>query len=617
MRYWLPYAMKHWSPKYVLLALSLVLFAIGIVYTCFPGVQFGEQSQRNIAGKVYDQLEIISNREREFHVNLVTYQAPARSANIVLNGQRIAPAFDYEDTRVAHQDADYGDIYRLSLKKGANKLDVIRAPREAEKPVQVAHARTKQEIVIFFVLLVLPALLWLYLLAAFFAEQLAKKEVFTPLPLTPGFTASRIMKPSLLVLLLAIDVRVWYGLDMGYIQFQHDYHGHVEYLKFFAEHLFLPLPHKGWEYPQQPLYYVLGGGFWKLMAGFNFAEEQILFWWSQVTNAVNIVGLVYAYLLARRVLNSEFSRSIFIIVLGLTPSFVYLGARINNDPWAAALACIAFFYIVRAYNEGWRHYTLRAVSVCCLLFLTKVSGAVIILALVALIAVSLQSRTHDYKRPIFWLFVFGAPILFFSLYRAYYPAPSTLAFVNSGIWPGQDLRPMGWDYLLSFNIKTLFVQGEANIWTEEFPEITRSFPTYQYGTLLFGEFGYEYWRDRAPVLSWIMPALIICGLIIPLCTIAFFAGLFVRKDKWLLDWVLLLCIVSSTVLILNFAYTYPSVSNTDFRYHCAVFLAWAYLVARGAEMLARRHRLIKWSIAFIFALYGLGSTIMIRSLVAI
>jgi len=124
----------------------------------------------------------------------------------------------------------------------------------------------------------------------------------------------------------------------------------------------------------------------------------------------------------------------------------------------------------------------------------------------------------------------GAVLLVNTIYRAYYPAAEGLAMVNSGIWPGQDLRPITLSYIFSFNLPSLVSEAQADIRASDNLSITRSFLTYQYATMVFGEFDYSYWRNQSYWLLFNMQFLIILALMVPLGWIGYCC-----KQKTLID----------------------------------------------------------------------------------
>ena len=64
-------------------------------------------------------------------------------------------------------------------------------------------------------------------------------------------------KLILAIILLGITIRLIYFEKYGIMTFQHDWHGHIEFIKYMSNSWSLPVPTKGLEYPQQPLYYFI------------------------------------------------------------------------------------------------------------------------------------------------------------------------------------------------------------------------------------------------------------------------------------------------------------------------------------------------------------------------
>ncbi len=497
---------------------------------------------------------------------------------LLLNGQPLQPSYPYPKTRTSHRDAQLGDVYSLKLQRGNNLLSLRFAGQPAPR-VQLGQQYSTRDFLIGFLTL-LPMLWLLCVLATLGFDRLLSHFRRPQNNLIPHLNRHAL---PLLILLSGISLRLWYALDMGYIQFQHDYHGHIEYIKFIAHEFFIPLPHKAWEFPQQPLYYLVNGLLYAVLEQLQFTEALILRVISFTTALLSCVGLVYSYRLLKLLTDRILIRALTLAFLCFIPSLIYLSSRINNDPWAFGLASIALFYLISSYHARWQKHFIAALLFTSLAFMTKVSTLTLEVLFFSLLLVSYAQAPAQTRSALIKFCLVGALLLAYTLFRAYYPAAGTLHLVNSGIWPGQDLRPLTLSYFFSFNITELLNQAQSSILASDNHAITRSLPTYQYGTLFFGEFDYRYWRDRSDGLLLNMQLILALGLIVPLAWIAY--GF---RQKSLLDWLLIGITLIAVALVLRFVTHYPSVSNTDFRYYAPVFFCFAYFFACGVDTLTAR-----------------------------
>ncbi|WP_096087462.1 hypothetical protein [Agaribacterium haliotis] len=526
------------------------------------------------------QLELKSASERTAQVNMIS---SAGFRSLLLNGQALSPAFAYPKTRTSHRDAVLGDLYLLPLQRGDNQL-VIEF-KASSQPVSFAFAQSR------FFSDWLLALLLIILPVSFLAAHLFIWAW--------GFVSASRFNLSQwrwradyglwALLLIAVLLRIVYWSAMGATQFQHDYHGHIEYIEFWANHGFSPLPHKGWEYPQQPFYYVLNGAIFAAMKGMGLEKSSILFYISALAMLLNCVALYYFLGLLKRLTPDRLLQYAAFCFYAFMPSLVFASTRISNDSWTLALATMAAYFVVAAWQTGWSKFFYRALIFTSFAFLCKISTLVIELLFIALLLHSLYySGVHKLKTQLLVFALVGASILSLTLFRAWYPAASAFHFVNSGIWGGQHIQNFDLFYLASFHFGDILSHAEAAINNQDTRVITRSFPSYQYVTMFFGEFDYSWWRNQAPLLKLVQQASLLLGLLVPLAWLVFLCS-----KKRLLDYLFVVMLLVGLFLQLKFVFDYPSVSNTDFRYHAPYMFVFAWFFGRGIAYICRRWPAVK------------------------
>ena len=565
------------------LIVSICLIACGWLYIIVGSADIGytarlneaEISSLSIGEKyknrraLYYKVPIDSNLSHSVKLNVISDNP---IVGVWLGNNTVHKKREYPETRTTFQDRTYGDEYLVNLDSKTNLLIFKFTHHNDNFRFIVKQKYETFDLTIIFLFILIPIA---YLGSQIFCFLLARSSLWSRYAFAAPFAVYMIG--------FAILLRLYYFVDMGHITFQHDYQGHIEFIKFFAENFTLPLPHKAWEYPQQPLYYVLTGSLFAVARSFGLTEWQGLWTVGWATVFINAVSLIYAYRLVRLFTTNILVQNLTMAFLCFTPSLIYMSTRISNDPFAASFAILALFYIVSSYQQDFKRHFGAALFWCTALFLTKVSAVAIEIMFFILLIMKYRSDSDLMNKRIMWFSVVGFTVLSYTLYRAYYPAAGEFHLVNSGIWPGQDLRPLTLDYLLSFNFLDLLQAGQSLIGDNDIDAITHSFPTYQYGTMLFGEFGYAYWQDKNLFLLPLQQFIILVALIVP---VGWFAYCFLQK-KSILEWMLVLISAITLVLIIKFIFSYPSVSNTDFRYHVASFFALALFFASGIGQLSR------------------------------
>lgn len=516
--------------------------------------------------------------------------------DISVNGEPVPPLHQYKEGRTSDKNAVYGDTYKLNVTKGVNVITIRSLNKGEPYSIAIGQQRSIVEYLLLSLAFILPfSLILLKNMELLVHKQDTILRVSNKIPFMVYIISS------------AIVLRLFYFYSIGYIQFQHDYDGHIEFIQFFAENFSIPMAHKGWEFPQQPLYYIVSGSIYKLGDLAGFSKDQLLFFISGLSCVLSCIGLIYAYRLIKLLSENVFVHYLAIGFLAFTPSLIYMSSRINNDSMAASLAIVSLYYIVAGYQNQFQKYFTLALIWSSLTLLTKVSAVIVWLVFFILLISHYVKSPLKMRTQLFHYTWVGLLLLGFILFKSYSAAAGEFLMVNSGIWPGQDLRPLDADYLFSFNFSELLNRAHAYWGDKETTLISRSFFTYQYGTMLFGEFDYAYWKGLDQHLALVMQIIIVLGMLIP-------AGLIVSifRKKHLIEFALLFMLVANFALVIKFVFAYPSTSNTDFRYYAPCLFAFAYLMATGLDSVASRHMILRktlygsMSVLFLFEALFIG-----------
>ena len=479
-----------------------------------------------------------------------------------------------------------GEQVSFFLKKGENRCSV-----ETDNFHKPYLPRIKQKVTFFdfsilFMLIGIPLFHLLFNLFIWGLDQIKRRTGTVRLDVyVSNNRQSELPKLLLMLVFAGVAIRVLYFQKFGIMNFQHDWHGHIEFIKYIANNWTLPLASKGLEYPQQPLYYLIAGGIYAVLTNFGLNDQDALYGLGYFSLFCSMVFLFYAYRFVSLLTPSVWVRSVAMLFVSLTPSLVYLSARINNDSLVMALSAFTLYYIVKSYRSKFREGFYFALTGVSLLFMTKISAAPMELLLFGLLLLSYFQLELDVKdaeltalkRKIYLFSIVGVFLLTFTLLRVYLPVEGTLHLVNSSAnYPNQKIEALDFLYFGTFHIVSLINAGYSHVYGEDL--VRYSFLTYQYGTMFFGEFDYTYFIEKSEGLREVMKAILLFGLVF---VVAFLSYLIHLHRASLLLKFLFATLFLNLLLVLKFMYAFPVVCNTDFRYFVSSFVLFAFIFAQG------------------------------------
>jgi len=483
-----------------------------------------------------------------------------------------------------------GEQVSFSLQKGKNSCKVQTHNAGRSYTIKIKQKITFFDYSILFLLLGIPLFHLLFTAFIWGLDQIKRKGNgdFEQSKVKANSSESRYRQKILVFILFAgVTIRVLYFQKFGIMTFQHDWHGHIEFIKYIAENWTLPLASKGLEYPQQPLYYLLTGGLYALFTHFGFNDQDALYGLGYFSLFCSMVFLYYAYRFMTIITQSLWVRTVAMIFISLTPSLVYLSARINNDSLVMALSAFFLYAIVKSYQTGFKEGFYTALTGVSLLFMTKISAAPMELLLFGLLILAYgQTEEDEVKKKLYAFGTVGAFLLGFTLLRVYLPVEGTFHMVNSSAnYPNQSIEALDLAYFATFHIVSLLDAGYSHVFGDD--AIRYSFLTYQYGTMFFGEFDYAYFVQKSEGLKEVMQAILFFGLLYLLGFIVYLIKLFHAP---LLHKFLFVTLLLNLLLILKFMFSFPAICNTDFRYFVASFVLFAFVFAQGLHFIQP----VKW-----------------------
>jgi hypothetical protein len=412
-----------------------------------------------------------------------------------------------------------------------------------------------------------------------------------------------------LIILLGVGVRVAYFNRYGVMLFQHDWQGHIDLIKYVASNHAMPnILNKGWEYPQQPLYYLITGTIYNLLEGLNFSHKEIIHHLGYFSLLCSAIFLYYGYKIFELLTQSRWVVTMGTLFLALTPSLVYMSARINNDVLVMGLGAMALYYTLKGYQNSFERYFYTALTTVTLLFLTKLSTAPMEILLFLLLSLSyIQTRE---KKFLFIFSVVGLVVLSWTLWRLYTPLTGSLYMVNSAEFPKQTIENLNGDYLLSLHLFELIQQGYSHVFGVD--AIRYSLPTYQYGTMLFGEFNYKYFIDRDKLLLPIMQFILIFGTLYIVGLFSYILHIF-KESR--INQIIFGIFLLNLIVILKFIFEYPSVCNSDFRYFVGSFIIVGLIFSQGLEYISKYNPHLKCIFNVLLSLLFINELIFFYKLI--
>ena len=385
-----------------------------------------------------------------------------------------------------------------------------------------------------------------------------------------------------IILFLGIALRILYFQKYSVFQFQHDWQGHVQLIKYMATYWDLPLPSKGLQFPQQPLYYFLSAILYDVAKLLGLPSMQLLGYFALFCS---MLFLYYGYRFFTLITDNKWIILVATLFITFTPSLIYMSAMINNDVLVMGLSAFTLYYILKSYTVHFKKYFYPALIGVSLLFMTKISAAPLELLLFSLLCwMYIRTKeTTQLKKYIFIFSIVGLFLLGFTLLRVYMPIENIFHFVNSsGDFRNQHIPSLDLSFFTSFKLGQLYHLEYMHSYMKDTSLYT--FINHQYRTMLIGEFSYIPYLKKIALFKEVIWLLFSFGLIYIVGFIAYLHYLWRvgGVHRWFFATLLL-----NFILILKFVYTYPVISNTDFRYFIPTVLILAYSIVQGLAHLGR------------------------------
>jgi hypothetical protein len=306
-----------------------------------------------------------------------------------------------------------------------------------------------------------------------------------------------------------IITRYWYLAYTPFTDRTQDlwdgFKGHINYIFYIANTRALPNV-DGWEYHQQPFYYVIQAmvlGFLKLL---HIAQEITILQWINVVIGFIFIYIVYCALLF--IIRSKARSAVLTLFITLLPAFIIHSLRISNDTlFMVFTAYIVFVLILRSKNISSYSYIYELLILTTLAFFTKFTSIIMAPILVYIWWYCRDRATKYVYVPIvfFVLALLSMSILTLEYYNKVDNFPKSQNYINMNIFlppssmNGQLAIDNSFQNLFVFDTK-LFIEKN---WISPWSGTERDyFLNYFLKTLFWGEF--RFFQDKSIYLGYIL-----------------------------------------------------------------------------------------------------------------
>jgi hypothetical protein len=495
------------------------------------------------------------------------------------------------------KDWSTGYPLELDLNSGDNKLIIESKDYGGNYGLSIAKDLSSLEFIILFFTVILPLFYLLYYL--FFLILKHSKQLF------------KITKQSsltylpILIIIVGILLRLHLVNSVPNSMYQHDYAGHKAAILYYSENPFtMPQADKNLQFPQQPLYYISTGIIHNIGVSIGFQEKDTFFAMRIFSVFLSLITLIIGLRLVKIYTSNTLSINLFIAFLALTPSFIFMGARVNNDILNMTLGIASVYLISLYYLKPIFKYFFIIMILIILSLLTKISSLLFAIWLIFIMFI------HHYKyqrfssiqmvlqKRFFWI---GIVVLFFfglSVLKVYLPTTGELRFINSALFSGQIIPRLDLSYFTTFHWFDLIKEAQSYSFGSD--DIRFSFFTYQYGTMLTGEYIYAKYFAEGGLFKLSTQIIYILGIIYVL-GLALYLYSFHRFST--IKKLLVIPLLINMLLIVKLLTDYWDVCNSDFRYYSPIFSTIGLIFVLGLEQIHQKYprgKTILISISIVF-----------------
>ena len=181
---------------------------------------------------------------------------------------------------------------------------------------------------------------------------------------------------TLIIILIGVALRCHYVKNTEVHVRGHDWHGHVNYIKFVEKNWTIPNADEEWESYHPPLYYFLNAAVLKVWTpNGNKDALDIL---QKVSLILSIATFLLMLLTGQLLFTKIPQRTLWGLTVATFPSIIFLSSRISNDLLLHFFVSLGLYLLVLWWKsqKPWHWYMLILVS--SLAVLTKMNGLILL-----------------------------------------------------------------------------------------------------------------------------------------------------------------------------------------------------------------------------------------------
>jgi len=371
-------------------------------------------------------------------------------------------------------------------------------------------------------------------------------------------------------------LRFFYLLATHYRVRSHDIDDHIRYIKYVAQHFWMPPASEGFVFHHPPLYFFFSALLVRFDQLIHRTGELMLFDLQVFSFLISLATLGVGIWICRKL----FPRvgpyaALFFSLLITLPALVFLSARISNNTLYTFFAFVSFGLLVQWWQSGKMRDWYLLLVVLSLAFVTRVSALVFFPVVFLLMPFHMKGS---------WIRKIGhslAGILLVCILAGWFPAArfllerdhaNMLQLGNTTMHSGL-LLPTRAPNLLTFNPAGFLTTPFNHPWNDAARR--QYFPEYFFRSAFFGEF--EFPKEFFNLAVLILAA---ATLLLPYFVYGFWKRGIGQWKKYLPISLLLFLMVGAQYWYRIFA---PYSSNQDFRHSTPIILPIAFFLIAGIQ----------------------------------
>ena len=450
----------------------------------------------------------------------------------------------------------------------------------------------------------LPIFIMVFVCSLFLTEQNRPLWLARVIPSVKGMRWILMASWMLLSINNIRKIPLLYGMDIT---------GHMEYIRYVADNMSIPLATDGWTMFQPPLFYVLSAIVYKFFTNF-FSMEAVYRILRIVPLLCGAVQIELCYRALRYVYpKREDLQTLGIVVGSLLPMNIYISQVVGNEPMAGVLTGVVVVLAFRLFCSSSIGTTRDFILIGFFLglgFLTKITVFLLVPPLLFFISHTIFINSHPTDKPIILIAQRVTIVLSVSLFI------SIWYYVRNWVELGHFLIG-GWDPFRGFiwwqdpgyrTLQQFFTFGESLMYPIYSAVVGIWDSLYSTMWVDAGLSGVASYDIRPP---WNYPFLLSGAYLSLLPSAAIFLGALVslRKTTWVNQQSLLFsisCIITYIFAILYMFLTLPIYSIAKATYMLGLTPCFAVLCAGGLDVLTRKP-FLKATIYGIIACWAVGA----------